>query len=167
MQQNICYHAIVRCHALLYVQSHSPLRITAVEATIGQKCLTLIYWSLLETHDALQRTNAENLKQIFPEKELRGQSSNFHTHVFLSYLYFHTIDLPILLQEICGPILGIFSSQCGDRKRRALVSPPFQFNLELCISVQPQVKLILLHSSSLKAGKVLHCKKITEKGKRN
>jgi hypothetical protein len=89
------------------VRSHSPLRITAVEATIGQKWLTLSNWALLETHDALQRTNNENLKQIFPEKELRGQSPNFHTHVFVSDLYIHTIDLPILLQEICGPIRGI------------------------------------------------------------
>jgi len=93
--------------ALLYVRSHFPLRITAVEATIGQKCLALINWPLLETHDALQRTNTENLKQIFPEKELRGQSPNFHIHVFESDLYIHTNDLPIPLQEICGPILGI------------------------------------------------------------
>jgi hypothetical protein len=45
----------------------------------------------------LQTTNAEKLKQIFPEKELSGHSPNFHTPVFV-------IDLLILLQEICGPI---------------------------------------------------------------
>jgi len=27
---------------------------------------------------ALQRTNTENYKQIFPEKELRGNSRSFH-----------------------------------------------------------------------------------------
>jgi hypothetical protein len=56
----------------------------------------------------LQRTNTENLKQIFPEKELRGHSPNFHIHVSVSDLYIPAIDLPILLQEICGPILGIY-----------------------------------------------------------
>ncbi len=52
--------------------------------------------------------NTENLKHIFPEKELRGHSPNFHIHVSVSDLYIPTIDLPILLQEICGPILGIY-----------------------------------------------------------
>ncbi len=55
----------------------------------------------------LQRTNTENSKQIFPEKELRGHSPNFHFHVSVSDLYISTIDLPILLQEMCGSILGI------------------------------------------------------------
>ncbi len=49
----------------------------------------------------LLRTNTENLRQIFSEKELRD-SSNFHIHVFVSDLYIPTMDLPILLQEICG-----------------------------------------------------------------
>jgi hypothetical protein len=47
-------------------------------------------------------------KKIFSEKELRGHSPNFHIHVSVSDLYSPTIDLPILLQEICGPILGIY-----------------------------------------------------------
>ncbi len=34
----------------------------------------------------LQRQNAENLKQIFPEKEYRGLSPNFHIHVSVSEL---------------------------------------------------------------------------------
>jgi hypothetical protein len=36
----------------------------------------------------------ENSKQIFPEKELRGHSPNFHIHVPVSDLYIPTIDLP-------------------------------------------------------------------------
>jgi hypothetical protein len=44
-------------------------------------------------------------KQIFPEKELQSHRPNFHIHVSVSDLYIPTIDLPILLQEICGPIL--------------------------------------------------------------
>ncbi len=59
----------------------------------------------------LQRHNTENLKQIFPEKELRGLSPNFHIHVFVSDLYIPTILLPNLLKENkCGPILGIYKS---------------------------------------------------------
>jgi hypothetical protein len=59
---------------------------------------------------ALQRPNAENLKQIFPEKEYRGLSTNFYIHVSVSKLYISTMGLPILLEEICGPILGIYKS---------------------------------------------------------
>ncbi len=59
---------------------------------------------------ALQRHKTENLKQIFPEKDLRGLSPNFHIkfHVSVSDLYFPTIGLPIVLLEIRGPILGIY-----------------------------------------------------------
>jgi hypothetical protein len=42
---------------------------------------------------ALQRTNTENSKQIFPEKELRGLSPNFYIHVSVSDLYIPTIGL--------------------------------------------------------------------------
>jgi hypothetical protein len=41
------------------------------------------------------------LETNIPEKEFSGHSPNFHIHVFLSDLYIPTIDLPILLQEIC------------------------------------------------------------------
>jgi hypothetical protein len=58
----------------------------------------------------LQRQNAENLKQIFPEKEYRGLSPNFHIHVSVSELYIPTMGLPFLLDEICGPIQGIYKS---------------------------------------------------------
>ncbi len=64
---------------------------------------------ITHTH-TLQRTNTENLKQIFPEKELRDHSHNLYHHVSVSDLYISTIDLPILLQEICGLILGIYKS---------------------------------------------------------
>jgi hypothetical protein len=46
----------------------------------------------------LQRHNRQNSKQIFPEKELRGLSPNFHIHVSVSDLFIPTIGLPILLQ---------------------------------------------------------------------
>jgi hypothetical protein len=58
----------------------------------------------------LQRENAENLKQIFPEKEYWGLSPNFHIHVSVSELYIPTMGLPVLLEEICRLILGIYKS---------------------------------------------------------
>jgi hypothetical protein len=44
----------------------------------------------------------ENSKQIFPEKELRCLSPNFHIYVSVSDLYIPTIGLPILLQDNMG-----------------------------------------------------------------
>jgi hypothetical protein len=58
----------------------------------------------------LQRQNAENLKQIFPEKEYRGLSPNFHIYVSVSELYIHTMGVPVLLEEIYRLILGIYKS---------------------------------------------------------
>jgi hypothetical protein len=61
------------------------------------------------TQIALQSNNTEDSKQIFTEKELHGHSPNFHIHVSVSDLYIPTIDLPIVLQEIGGLILGIYT----------------------------------------------------------
>ncbi len=58
----------------------------------------------------LQRQNAENLKQIFPEKEYCSLSLNFHIYVSVSELCILTMGLPFLLKEICGPMLGIYKS---------------------------------------------------------
>ncbi len=58
----------------------------------------------------LQRQKAEKLKQIFPEKEYRSLSLNFHIHFTASELYISTMGLPFLLEEICGPVLGIYKS---------------------------------------------------------
>jgi hypothetical protein len=57
--------------------------------------------------NAFKNSDPENSKQKFPEKELRGHSPNFRIHLSVSDLYITTIDLPILLQEICGLILEI------------------------------------------------------------
>ncbi len=48
----------------------------------------------------LQRQNAENLKQILPEKEYRGLSPN----------YIPTMGLPVLLEEIYSLILEKYKS---------------------------------------------------------
>ncbi len=60
------------------------------------------------TPSALQRQNTEISKQIFPEKEYQSLSPNFHIHASVSDLYVSTIGLPILLEEICEPIMGIY-----------------------------------------------------------
>jgi hypothetical protein len=44
------------------------------------------------------------------EKEYRGLSPNFHIHVSVSELYIPTMGLPVLLEEICRLILGIYKS---------------------------------------------------------
>ncbi len=66
-------------------------------------CLSRHFIIELE-YRTLQRTNTEKLKQIFPEKEWRGHSPNFHIHVSVSDLSIPTIYLPIPLQEICGVV---------------------------------------------------------------
>jgi hypothetical protein len=47
----------------------------------------------------MQRHDTKNSKQIIPEKELRGHSSDYYIHVSGGDLYIPTIGLPILLQE--------------------------------------------------------------------
>jgi hypothetical protein len=61
-----------------------------------------------------RKTNTDNSKQVFTEKELSGQSPNFHLHVSVSDLYIPTIDLPILYSA--APILGIYKTftDCGN-----------------------------------------------------
>jgi hypothetical protein len=71
---------------------------------------------LLLAEPTLQRQNAENLKQIYPEKDYLGLSPNFHIHVTVSELYIPTMVLPIVLQEICGPILGLLYKSLTDKR---------------------------------------------------
>jgi hypothetical protein len=49
-------------------------------------------------------------KQIFPEKEYRGLSPNFLIHASVSELYIPTIGMPIVLEELCRQILGLYKS---------------------------------------------------------
>jgi hypothetical protein len=47
---------------------------------------------------------------MFPEKELRGHSPNFHINVSVSDLDIPSIDLPILLLENIWTHPGIYKS---------------------------------------------------------
>jgi hypothetical protein len=64
----------------------------------------------LNAFHALQRQNTEISKQVYPEKEYRGLSPNFHIPASVSKLYIPMISLPFLLEEICRPILGLYKS---------------------------------------------------------
>ncbi len=59
---------------------------------VRQSAMIYFQVELSEFLCALQRQNAENLKQIFPEKEYRGLSPNFHIHVSVSELYIPTMS---------------------------------------------------------------------------
>ncbi len=55
---------------------------------------------------ALQRHNIENLKQIFPEKQLCGLSPNFHHHVSVSDLYIYSHDWSAYPAPAAGKYVG-------------------------------------------------------------
>jgi hypothetical protein len=65
---------------------------------------------ILVAHALQRQKNTKILKQILPEKEYWGLSPNFHIHASVSDLYILMIGLPILLEEICRPILGLYKS---------------------------------------------------------
>jgi hypothetical protein len=47
------------------------------------------------------KNQCRKLETNIPRKELRGHGPIFHIYVFVSDLYIPTVDLPMLLQEIC------------------------------------------------------------------
>jgi hypothetical protein len=66
-------------------------------------------------YGTLQRTNAENWKQIFPEKELSSYISQFpHSCVCKQFIYFHNRSA-YSAEGICGPILGVYKSLTDTR----------------------------------------------------
>jgi hypothetical protein len=76
---------------------------------IGAEAAQFLFWEYLfrifgivslQCSAVLQRQNTKISKQIFPEKEYRGPSPNFHIHASVSDLSIPTICLTILLEEI-------------------------------------------------------------------
>jgi hypothetical protein len=53
----------------------------------------MVSFEINTEHTALQRHNTENLKQIFPEKELRGLSPNFNIHVSAIFIFPQSVCL--------------------------------------------------------------------------
>jgi hypothetical protein len=56
------------------------------EKTRNKKSRDTVPFARITFETTLQRHNTENLKQIFPEKELSGVSPNFHIRVSVSNL---------------------------------------------------------------------------------
>jgi hypothetical protein len=70
-----------------------------------------MFCTIFSLTNALQKTNA--FETNIPRKGIANATvpvSTIHIHVSVSDSYVPTIDLPILLQEICAPILGIYKS---------------------------------------------------------
>ncbi len=61
-----------------------------------------------ETHTA--KTKYRNFETNIPRKGISGPQSQFPHSSSVSDLYIPTIGLPILLEELCGPILGLYKS---------------------------------------------------------
>jgi hypothetical protein len=72
--------------AVLCFGSHICNQATRIRVNIGSTKMTC---PKLRFDYTLQRQNTEILKQIFPEKEYRGLSPDFHIHASVSYLYSH------------------------------------------------------------------------------
>jgi hypothetical protein len=59
------------------------------------------------------KTKCRKFETNIPRKGISGPQSQFpqiHIHVSVSELYISTMGLPFLLEEIRGPILGIYKS---------------------------------------------------------
>jgi hypothetical protein len=102
----VLHHAIVPIFIYIYsfnkkVPTYSCCRIVK-ELKVGR-----VYLMSIEKYiyPALQRHNTQNSKQIFPEKEWRGLSPNFHIHV--SVRGFPRSACLFCYRKICGLILGI------------------------------------------------------------
>jgi len=79
---------------------------------------------------------------IFTETELRRHSTNFHIHLSVRDLFIPTIDLPILLQEICEPILEIYKLRLRPRNSQKR-NTEMGFSLRCSVHHMPSVFVVL------------------------
>ncbi len=94
----------------LHVPAFSKIHFSGGDLMAGRKPATRK--PPLRTYCANAHTHC---REPIPEKELRDHNPNFHIHASVSDLYIPMIDLPILLQDTCGPILEIFKSLTDKR----------------------------------------------------
>ncbi len=104
-QQCMCYCTVLCVLCVRYAMHICSLVICSLLKTNFSRPATTGY--LIPT---LQRQNTKISKQLFPEKEYRGLSPKIYIHGSVSDLCIPTIGLPILLEEICRPILGLYKS---------------------------------------------------------
>ncbi len=111
-------------------------------------CSTCLYAWLNQWYlsASLQRQNTEISKQIFPEGEFRGLGPSFHIHASVSDLYIATIGMPILLEEICRLILGLYKSltahECWNWAEAALF-PEKEYMSGIFVAVYHVTSLVL------------------------
>jgi hypothetical protein len=65
---------------------------------------------LLLLYTAMCKDKIPKFLNKYSQKRNIGVSPNFHIHVSESDLYIPTIGIPIWLEEICRPILGLYKS---------------------------------------------------------
>jgi hypothetical protein len=72
-----------------------------------QDCLAFSPWEATTVH---YKDTISKIRNKYSQKRNCVVTVTISIHLSMSYFYIATIDLPILLQEICGPILGIYKS---------------------------------------------------------
>jgi hypothetical protein len=85
-QQTSWFQTLFSFHPVLFICLNTRSKIQKIHVfKAPDEIKTVPSWSdvlpNIQQADAMQRQTAENLKQIFPEKEYRDLSPNFHIHV--------------------------------------------------------------------------------------
>jgi hypothetical protein len=86
----------------LYLEARIRIR-TKVKGRIGSGSA-----SKLQAGTCTAKKKCRKFEANIPRKGISGP--NFHIHVSVSELYISTMEMLFLLEEISGPILGIYKS---------------------------------------------------------
>ncbi len=85
-----------------------------------------------------------NFETNIPRKGISGPQPNFHIHVSVSHLYISMISLPILLEEICRPILGLYKSLTDTWMLKLGLRPRYSQKRNTYVGFSLQCRLISL-----------------------
>jgi hypothetical protein len=99
------------CRLQWQERAHQPQWLPKLPCLQKNRQLSLYIVHMLKQHAVSGLHCKEPIPKIrnkYFRKGIARPRSQFHIHVSVSGLYIPTIDVPILLQEICGPILGIY-----------------------------------------------------------